>query len=163
MAPLQAVCTSATIFSPLLIIMFLDSVKKTSRLFRLVLPFAYVAYVIVWCAITGFVYRPTPITDGKHDDFLIAAGTFEFHLSNALLTLLCIMATFIVATVRDWSGDTVAFPVEVAQIEKRAVPLIVDAGGLMRATLKEAHTVPACEHCGSGALAHKPQVVLVQI
>ena len=137
-------------------VLFLDAMKRQSRLFRLAMPAAYLMYVLTQYILFGFVYSPTPVmpsdtnsTGAMHSAVhgVAAAATFEGQISQSLSTLGFLMLSFLKNVFEDALraimddgcvfGSAIAFPMKIATVMKNTVPLLLEGGGEMKTEVNE--------------------------
>jgi hypothetical protein len=112
MHPVQAVCASLLRWSPLFINLFLDALKRQSKLFRLTLPGAYFAYVVATYGLFGCVLEPELILANSSRFAGMGSRSFQGQISGSLASLGLLMATFLTNAMNDSSGQAVLFPVK---------------------------------------------------
>jgi hypothetical protein len=143
---LFAIAESLSVWSPLLMVLFLDAMGRQSRLFRVAMPVVYLAYVVVTYIYYGYIHATNPIvflntTEGVHSEIAAVAGSFEGQISGSLLTLIFLMLTFLTNSIEDVVravingsvlGSAISFPLRIATIMKASVPLIIEGGGILK-------------------------------
>jgi hypothetical protein len=144
----SAFCQSLLHWSPLLMVLFLDAMKRQSRRFRLAMPAAYLMYVLTKYLIFGFDHSPTPIPLLVHanssDAFAAATaalGTFEGQITSSLSSIGLLMLSFFYSSMVDQSGTAVLFPLRFVTVEKNTVQLILDSGTWMRTASADGQSV----------------------
>jgi hypothetical protein len=134
---------SIPFWSPLLMILFMDAIKRQSKLFKVAMPAAYLMYVMVTYIYFGYIQSPTPIipdtnsTDWSQRKLASTGATFESQIASALSTIMFVMLSFVYNALYDRSGTAVLFPIRFATVLKNAVPFILKAGTWMRTELDE--------------------------
>jgi hypothetical protein len=132
---LNAICNSILFWSPLLMILFMDAIKRQSKLFRVAMPAAYLMYVLVWYIGYGYIQSPTPIipdtnsTDWHQRKLESTGTTFESQIASALSTIMFLMLSFVYNAQLDRTGTAVLFPLNITTVLKNAVLLICEGGG----------------------------------
>ena len=128
---LFAITQSVLFWSPLLMVLFLDAIKRQSKLFRIAMPVAYLMFV-------GFAYirfgyiQSTPIMPDTNSKLLATGLTFEGQIAGALYSIMFLMLTYLGNAFSDASGTAVLFPLNVTTVLKNALPFILEGGGLMQ-------------------------------
>jgi hypothetical protein len=134
----RAICLSLSFWSPLLMVLFLDAMKRQSRLFRLAMPVAYLVFVLAAYIFFGFLAGSTPIarqqgtnsTDPGTASYVMAS--FQGQISSSLSSIGFLMASFLYNAMYDRSGTAVHFPLPIVTIQRSTVGLILEAGTWMR-------------------------------
>jgi hypothetical protein len=136
-----AICLSILFWSPLLMILFMDAIKRQSKLFRVAMPAVYLLYVMVAYIIYGYIRPPHAIARDINSTATFptaaAATTFESQIASALSTIMFVMVSFVYNALHDSTGTAVLFPIRFATVLKNAVPFILEAGTWMRTELDE--------------------------
>jgi hypothetical protein len=154
MNPLTAVCASILRWSPLFMILFLDSLRIQSRLFRIALPAAYLAYVVATYGLFGYVLPPEVIFKTTNTS-LAGEGTsqtFQGQISGSLASLALLMTSFLTNAMNDDSaGQAVLFPVKFATMMKSTVDRVLSEGWMKTGIDSRTQQVVLMSTAGSGA------------
>jgi hypothetical protein len=147
---LSVICWSVLIWSPLVMILFIDALRRQSKLFRFAMPVAYLLYVIAGYISYGYIRSPHPISPNANStDALTTAAaeaTFTGQISSSLSTLAFLMMSFLKNTVEDALraamngsvfGSAIAFPMKIATVMKNTVPLLLEGGGKLKTEVNE--------------------------
>jgi hypothetical protein len=139
-----AIAFSVIVWSPLLMILFLDAMKRQSRLFRIAMPSAYLLYVLTSYINYGYIYQPTPIiqpdtnSTGSAQHAASALGTFESQISGSLSSIGLLMLTCLRSAASDKTGGgSINFPMKIAKVMKDTVALILKGKGKMMTQVDE--------------------------
>ena len=125
-------------WSPLLMVLFLDAMERQSRLFKLAMPVAYLAYVLAHYIGYGFYWGSTPIARQQGTNSTDAGtapdvmGSFQGQISSSLSSIGFLMVSFLYNAMYDRSGTAVHFPLPIVTIQRSTVGLILEAGTWMR-------------------------------
>jgi hypothetical protein len=129
---------SPLFWSPLLMILFMDAIKRQSKLFRVAMLVAYFVYVIVQYIMYGYIRPSTTIVRQDTTNSTVsgkaaaAMGTFEGQISGSLYSIALLMLACLKAAMRDkTNGDAISFPMKLATVMKNTVPLILRKGKMM--------------------------------
>ena len=129
------ICLSILTWLPLIMILFLDAMRRQSSVFRIILPVVYVVYVLVGHTTYGYlrtnltlIFEPDVNSTGAFQHEIVTGNTFEGQLSSALSTLGLLMLSFLYNTIRDKSGTAVLFPLRITTVMKSSVEMILAAG-----------------------------------
>jgi hypothetical protein len=126
---LLATFQSTLQWSPLLEIIFLDAMRRQSKLFRFALPCTYLMLVLVMYILYAYTYHPVVITTNGNDlghAVASAGATFQGQIGLSLSSLGVLMLSFLKSAFSDTSGKAVLFPLNVAEVMKTTVPLILE-------------------------------------
>ena len=138
-----AIAGSVIVWSPLLMILFLDAMKRQSRLFRIAMPSAYLLYVLTSYINYGYIYQPTPIIQPDTNSTgsaqaASAFGTFEGQISGSLSSIGLLMLTCLRSAASDKTGGgSINFPMKIAKVMKDTVALILKGKGKMMTQVDE--------------------------
>ena len=94
-----AICYSVLEKSPLFMILFMDAMKRHSKLFRIAMPAAYLLQVIAMYLYYGYFQSTTPIISAVTNStatIAVVGDTFESQISNALYTIGFLMLSVLV-------------------------------------------------------------------
>ena len=114
------VCVQVLYFSPLILIMFLDGIKRQSKKFRLGLPFLYMLYVGLRLYEEGYAISTqakTPMLNVTSSTLPVML-TIQGQISGRLSTIFCLMIQFLSRAFTDAEGNHICFPVGVISLRK---------------------------------------------